>query len=77
MFYCVGVVHKGDELLEINGVPVVSKTTEQIGHIQNCHTFRVVHKGDELLEINGVPVVSKTTEQIGHIQNCHTFRYHL
>lgn len=28
-----GVVHEGDELLEINGIPVVGKTTEQIGKL--------------------------------------------
>ena len=38
MMYCVslGVIHEGDELLEINGIPVVGKTTEQIGKLMVC-----------------------------------------
>ena len=38
-----GVVHEGDELLEINGIPVVGKSTDQIGklmvsvyHVMSC-----------------------------------------
>lgn len=32
-----GVIHEGDELLEINGIPVVGKTTEQIGKLMVSH----------------------------------------